>query len=70
MVMDKYNYKSPIATIIKRVNKDSINEYIVFLMRRYSSRGNRIFSASCFREFSGMNENKEIKKIRFVEIIP
>ena len=70
MVMDKYHYKSPIATIIKRVNKDSINEYIVFLMRRYSSRGNRIFCASCFREFSGMNENKEIKKIRFVEIIP
>ena len=39
IVKDGYHYKSPVTAIIKRVNKDSVNEYIVFLMSKYSSRG-------------------------------
>ena len=38
--MGGYHCKSPVKAIIKRVNKDSIKEYIVFFMSRYRVIGN------------------------------
>ena len=54
MVMDKYNYKSPVATIIKRVNKDSINEYILCLMSRRRLMKEWDIGANCYRKRLGM----------------